>query len=117
MRESVQNEKIYDSNGIPIIGLYGIKFATLSATITWNTLVVASVSTLKIRVHQYLIHGGGTVNAKFQSNTTDITGLHYLVLSGGAAPSFSPVGLFETSAGQSLNINLSLSIPIGGWVV
>lgn len=94
------------------------KFAKITASASGNTSVVALVASKKIRVLQMVFTGNGAVNVKFQSNTTDITGLTYIgAAGGGIAPPFSPLGLFETAAGEALNINLSGAVAVGGTLV
>lgn len=89
------------------------KFAVISASASGDTPIVAAVTGKKIRVLSYMVSKSDAVNMKFRSGTTDITGLLY----NGAAPSFSPVGHFETAAGAALNINLSGAVAVGGHLV
>ena len=93
------------------------KFAIITASASGNTQVVALVASKKIRVVKIFLNSSGTVTAKFQSNTTDISGNHYLVASSGRDANFCPVGIFETVAGQALNINLSLAVAVSGELV
>lgn len=90
-----------------------IKFAKIVADTSGATQVVAAVAGKKIRVLAYFVHCNAAVNIKFQSAATDITGLAYHAANAGAAPEFI-LGLFETAAGEALNINLSASQSVGG---
>lgn len=92
------------------------KFAVISASSSGNTSVVALVSSKKIRVLAYAFQCNAAVNVKFQSNTTDKTGLFYNAANTGALAGFNPVGWFETAAGEALNINLSGAVAVGGHI-
>lgn len=70
----------------------------------------------KIRVLKLSLVAGGAVSVKFQSAANDKTGLLPLAANGGVADSFCPVGLFETNAGEALNINLSGAVAVGGYL-
>lgn len=90
------------------------KFAVISCSSSGNNEIVAAVATKKIRVLNYSVISNGTVNAKWRSASTDKSGLLYLIANVGASPAYSPVGQFETVAGEALNINLSGAVAIGG---
>lgn len=92
---------------------YNVKFATIAATSTNNTLV-AAVAGKKIRVLSYTILVTAAASAKFQSDTsTDLTGAMPFPDTGGAVNAYNPSGLFETAAGGLLNLNLSASSAYG----
>lgn len=93
-------------------------FAPLVASAPGATQVVAAVASKQIRVLSYVLIANGTVNVKFQSHVapTDLTGLLYLVANTGASSGFSPLGLFQTVAGEALDINLSGGIAVGGHI-
>lgn len=91
------------------------KFVAIAASSSGDNTVVAGVGSKKLRVLSYVLMASGTVNAKFQSSTGgDITGLLYMVANTGASSGFSPVGHFETVAGEDLQLNLSAAIAVGG---
>lgn len=91
------------------------KFVSIAASASGDNTLVSGVASKKIRVLSYVLMSNGTVNAKFQSSTGgDITGLLYLVANTGASSGFSPVGHFETVAGEDLQLNLSGAIAVGG---
>lgn len=91
------------------------KFATIVASSSGNTAVVAAVTSKKIRVLGFCFTVNGAVNVKWQSATTDKTGLFYGDAAGkGKVLPFSPVGWFETASGEALNINLSGNVAVGG---
>lgn len=104
-----------------MVGLTALtpKFAKISTSASGVTTVVALVAAKKIRVLAWSIVVNAAVNVKWQSHTapTDITGLHYFAANGGINVPFSPVGHFETVAGEALDINLSGAVAVGGSLV
>lgn len=93
------------------------KFAAIAASSSGNNTVVAAVTGKKIRVLGYRFSANGTVAAKWRSSTAgDISGLSYLVQYASAGASFSPVGHFETTAGEGLVLNLDGAVAVGGHV-
>lgn len=92
------------------------KFAKIVASASGNTSVVALVSGKKIRVLRASFVANGSVNVKFQSNTTDVTGLWYMTQFASGGGGYCPVGLFETASGEALNINLSASVAVQGII-
>jgi len=94
------------------------KFAPIAASSSGDNTVVAAVTDKKIRVLAFRLSCNGAVNAKFQSDTTDLTGLLYMDAAGkGEVGPFCPVGLFETASGIALQLNLSGAVAVGGYVV
>lgn len=90
------------------------KFASISASASGATEVVAAVTGKKIRVHTYTYVCNAAVNVKFQSATTDKTGLEYCGANGGVSATWAIGGHFETAVGEALNINLSGNVAVGG---
>ena len=78
-----------------------------------NTLVSA-VTGKRIRVTSCVLTSNGTVNAKFQSDSTDISGLFYELQATGFTMPHNPNGWVETAIGGALNLNLSAAIAVGG---
>ncbi|SDC06225.1 hypothetical protein SAMN05216337_1001158 [Bradyrhizobium brasilense] len=95
------------------------KFAKISASASGANTVIASVSGKKIRVLEWNVLPHDAVNIKWQSHTAgDITGLLELAAKGnGIARPFNPVGYFETTAGEALDLNLSSAVAVGGSLV
>ncbi len=94
------------------------KFAVIAASSSGDNAIVAAVPTKKIRVLAYNMVANGAVNAKFQSDATDKTGLKYFDAAGaGICAPFNPVGWFETVAGEKLDLNLSGAVAVGGELV
>jgi hypothetical protein len=92
------------------------KFAIIAEASANDNEVVAAVALKKIRVLSYVLVANAAVNAKWRSATTDKSGLLYLAANGGAASGYSPVGHFETAAGEALNLHLSGAVAVGGHV-
>ena len=92
------------------------KFAKISTSSSGASQVVAAVTSKKIRVLRLSLIANAAVNVKFQSHVTptDLTGLYYLGANGGWVEPFCAVGLFETVAGEALDINLSGAVAVGG---
>jgi hypothetical protein len=91
------------------------KFAKINASGLGTNNVLAAVTGKKIRVLRWDLTSSGAVNAKFQSNAaTDISGLYYFGANGGISAGFSPVGHFQTNAGETLDLNLSAAVAVGG---
>lgn len=88
----------------------------ISTSSSGNTELIAAVTGRKIRVISYVIVCNAAVNVKFQSGSTDITGLLYFAANGGAACTVEGLGCFQTAAGEALNINLSGAIAVGGHI-
>jgi|SRR5882762_316219 len=93
------------------------KFKVITASSSGATTIVALVAAKKIRVLAWDLKVNAAVNFKWQSHVTptDLTGLYYNSGQGdGVARAFSPVGYFETIAGEALDINLSGAAAVGG---
>lgn len=94
-------------------------FATISASATGNTAVVAADGTRRIRVLGYRFQAAGDVDVQFRSGaTTTLTGsMPTGAKGGGGGAAFCPIGHFQTAVNEALNINLSANIAVGGHVV
>ncbi|MDR3582579.1 MAG: hypothetical protein P4L67_04870 [Candidatus Pacebacteria bacterium] len=100
------------SGAVPTAPLY----ATFTASSSGNTQVVASSAGKQIVVLQWSATANGTVNVKWQSATTDISGLRYMIQYASAGGSYSPIGRFRTASSAALNINLSGAVSVSGEV-
>lgn len=98
--------------------------AAIQVTGTGVNAIVAAVAGAKIRVYAWSISSSGTVNVKWQSSTgpVDLTGLRYMTVGLVWDMPMTPFRVaskdayFETAAGDALNLNLSGTIPVGGFV-
>ena len=87
-----------------------------------NEIIAAPPAGYKFRVIAFVLSFSGTVNAKFQSASTDLSGLIYGIL-GTQSPSptlprsiAGPMPQFTTAPGEALNLNLSGATAVGGFV-
>ena len=89
-----------------------VKYSVIAVSATGT--IVSGVVGKRIVVLAYTLIANGTVNVKFQSDSTDISGLLYLIANVGASPAQGMFGQFATLKGGDLNLNLSDSIAVGG---
>lgn len=101
----------FDGSGSSI--MREVKTEDVNATGSGNTELVAAVSGAKIRVLGITVtnRASSTVSVKFQSAANNITGSgpHLLAVDGGgyARDVQTSAFLWETNAGEALNVNLS----------
>jgi len=91
------------------------KYAKITASSNAANEIVAAVSGARIRVLSYHLSFSGSVNAKWQSASTDLTGLTYGVVNVTTAAE-SSAGLFQTAVGEALNLHLSAGTAVGGHI-
>lgn len=92
-----------------------VKFAVISAAGAGSNSLVALVASKKIRVLNYTLVADGAVNVSFLSAAAAITGVMVMGAAGsGISSAHAPSGLFETTAGVALNINLSAAVGVRG---
>lgn len=87
----------------------GIKRAVIDHAGSGDNTVVEAVAGKRIRVHQcFGILTGTTISIRFESGAsgTALTGQMTPLQGGGFVLPFSPVGWFETAAGELLNLEL-----------
>lgn len=95
-------------------------YAPIAAASSGANAIVAAVAGRRIRVVGFLLSFSGTVNAKWQSASTDLSGLYYgvanTVVEGAPFPEQigGQSGHFETAQGAALNLNLSGAVAVGG---
>lgn len=94
------------------------QFATVVASASGVTTIIALTAGKKIRVLAMQLTANASVNVKWQSHVTptDITGLAYLASNGGYVLPFNPAGWFQTISGEALDINLSGAVAVGGSI-
>lgn len=93
------------------------KFGVIACASSGDNAIVAAVAGKRILVLQYNYMANGTVNAKWRSATTDISGLAYLIANTGKVVPYSPTGWVKTATGEALNLNLSAAQAVGGELV
>lgn len=97
---------------------YTIKRAVISESGAGDNALVAAVTGKKIRVLALEMSASGAVNGKLQSDSTDITGLHYFGAAGDVwCLPYNVAGWCETVAGEKLDLNLSGAVAVGGVLV
>lgn len=93
-------------------------FLQISASASGSNLLVASAASTSYVVLAYNFMSNGAVNAQFLSSATPMGGIAYMPTAGvGKVAPFSEVGWMQTTAGHSLNLNLSANIAVGGELV
>jgi hypothetical protein len=95
-----------------------IKRAVIAASTSGDNTIVAAVTGKIIRVYAVVLVSAGTVTVRWESGAsgTALTGQVPLVASSGYAPPFNPFGHFETAASALLNLELSDTIAVAGWL-
>lgn len=96
------------------------KFMPIAAASSGNNTLVSGVATKKIRVLAMTLIAAGTVNIYFTSSNGGTvifggsTNKINLVANTGFATGYSPVGHFETVAGEALVVNNSGAVAVSG---
>ena len=93
------------------------KFATIAVSASGDNTVVAAVPGKKVRVLKYAMVAAAAVTAKWKDGaSTDASGPMALAANGGLSDGYCPVGLFETSPGNALVLNLSAAVSVAGHI-
>lgn len=93
------------------------KHAIIDENASGNNEVVAAVAGKQILVIAYNFVSNGAVNAHWRSNNAAITGNTYMdAASKGKVCGYNPKGWFKTATGETLNLNLSAAIAVGGEI-
>ena len=88
-------------------------FAPIAAGTIGRNEIVPPTPGKSIVVLHYTMVSKGTVNVEFQSGDRTLTGDMYLVVNSGASAS-STNGLFATTVGQALKLQLDANVYVGG---
>lgn len=96
-----------------------VKFSKISSASNGDNTVISAVTNKSIVPIFIILMAAATVNVKFQDGAsgTDLTGLMPLIANVGFSSGYSPVGHFQTSSGNLLNLNLSGAQQVSGWIV
>ncbi|HEX8266970.1 MAG TPA: hypothetical protein VF596_16330 [Pyrinomonadaceae bacterium] len=92
-------------------------YAPIDVASSGDNTLVAAVSGRRIKVLDYTFVCSGTVNAKFRSNSTDLTGAMAFVANSGIASakgSISQGAILATQSGEALKLNLSSAVQVSG---
>lgn len=92
------------------------KVSVASAT---TSTIVAAVASKKIRILAAYLVAGAANNINWQSHTTtsNADGVQDFAANGGIVLPFNPLGWFETTAGEALDLVTSTSAQVGGLIV
>lgn len=93
-----------------------IQHIPIAAASSGVNAIKAAVTGKVYRVLALCLSASGSVNAKWQSASTDKTGLYYLVANNLVTLPYNQEGWLETVAGEALNLNLSGAVAVGGHV-
>lgn len=93
--------------------------AKVSIAAATTTTVVAAVAGKKIRILALYLVAGGAVNINWQSHTTTSNGDAALDIAAnsGIVLNFNPVGWFDTTSGEALDIVTSAASQLSGRIV
>lgn len=93
--------------------------APIAVSSSGVNVIVSAVASKIIVVREVMLIANAAVNAKWQSHTTptDLTGLAYFDAKGGYFASYYAGGHFQALSGESLDLNLSAAVAVGGWLV
>ena len=95
------------------------KFANIAAASSGDNVLVSGVTSKKLRVVSVFLMAAGDVDAYFVDGGDtalcgDATNKLDLTANGGFALNENAFGWFETTAGDSLDINLSAAVAVAG---
>ncbi len=92
------------------------QFAVIDTAGLGDTTLIAAVSGKRIRVLGFFLVAAAAVAVAFESDTggTALTGRMPMPINGILSPAFNPLGLFETVAGELLNLELGLAVQVSG---
>ena len=82
-----------------------------------DNTILSAVSGLRIKVYAIHFNVTGTVNMKWLSGSTDLTGdMNFQAREGYTAAVNPPAILLQTAAGEALILNLSGAVAVDGWI-
>lgn len=92
-----------------------VEYAVIDVNTSGSSPIVAARPGSRIIVLAYSLMSNGAVNAHWRSGSTPITGPAYMVEAGrGKVLPYNPKGWATTAFGETLNLNLSASVAVGG---
>lgn len=95
------------------------QYAAINATTNGDNTIVAAVSGKKIRVYAYAFIADASVGVAFEDGAggTELSGQMSFLANDGIIMPFNPVGWFETTAGNLLNMETDAAANIRGHIV
>jgi hypothetical protein len=91
--------------------------AVSAASSGQNTVVAAPGAGKFIRVYGYVLVASSSVTAKWQSNTTDLTGAMSFTANSGVASGWARDGWFDCNTNEALKLNLGGALQVSGHVL
>jgi hypothetical protein len=96
----------------------GQQFAVIDASSSGDNTLIAALAGLKIRVLSYTLLCDAATLVRFESGAggTALTGQMSFGAMGGVSVPYSPIGHFETDAGDLLNLELDAANQVSGHI-
>lgn len=93
-----------------------IQHGIIDAATSGDNTLLAAVAGRRIKVHSYVLVGGGSVTARFESGAggTALSGQMTLAAGSVISASHNPAGWFETGVNTLLNLELSGATTVDG---
>ncbi len=101
----------------PVPYIIGAQYAPIVASASGATEIVGAVAGHRIVILSFYWRSNGSVNVKWQSGSSDMSGLSYEAASTGQVCPHNSKGWGQTGVNEALNINLSASVGVGGMLV
>lgn len=99
-------------------GRFSPQYAKISAAASGANVILAAKPGYFYLVLNLTVIAASAVNGKFQSASTDLTGLIAFGTAGGYAPGEAEkYGHFRTATNEALNLNLDGAVQCSGWLV
>lgn len=98
-----------------IAGRFPLKFAVVDENTAASNEIVAAVTSKRIRVISFFLVCSAANTVTWQSATAGLTGAMSLAANGGVSAT-SETGLFETDAGEALNLLSGSAQQVSGAV-
>lgn len=96
-----------------------VLFAAISAAGDGDNELVAAVTARRIRVLGFFFVVAAAVTVRFESSAGGdaLTGLMSMAAAGDDLGQHNPLGLFQTVAGENLNLELGGAVQVSGGLV
>lgn len=107
------------SHYVDLYGTQAVNYAAINETGADDNELVAAVAGRKIRVYEVFLGSAGDSTVRFESGAggAALTGIIDVAAANPFVAPFSPVGHFETVAGQSLSLENGGAVDVDGWLV
>ena len=108
------------ARGVDKLTVKFAEFQTAALGAAGSEDILTAVTDKKIRVHALVLHSDKTTTVRIRSAAaTNLTGAMPIILNEGIAFQFNPVGWFETTAGEPLNVlnGAGVTVIFSGCIV